>query len=75
MLVWYDHTCMPQGERTNEEQELFSATLAHVNILYLGVRCLLLVDLSYLSRFWSVRTQLHGYPASSDASRVRTCCP
>ena len=52
MLVWYDYTCMPQGKRTAEEQVLFGETLAHVNILYLGARCCLLVDLSYLSRFW-----------------------
>ena len=52
MFVWYDYTCMPQGKRSAEDEVLFSETLAHVNILYLGARCCLLVDLSYLSRFW-----------------------
>jgi hypothetical protein len=51
--VWYDAWCMPQGQRTEAEIVEFKATLKEVNILYLGTRVLIILDLSYLSRFWT----------------------
>ena len=43
---------MPQGmNRTPDEQLEFDSTLPHVNLLYLGARVLILLDLSYMSRF------------------------
>ena len=45
---------MPQGrDRTPAEKIEFSWMLKHVNFIYLGMRVLILLDLSYLSRFWT----------------------
>ena len=43
---------MPQGERTPAEKVDFQHMLSHINLLYLGCHVLVLLDLSYLSRFW-----------------------
>jgi hypothetical protein len=44
---------MPQGaHRTSDEQAEFDSTLPFVNLLYLGASVLILLDLSYMSRFW-----------------------
>ena len=57
--VWYDYWSMPQApttgidDRTPADKHEFGAMLTDVNILYLGCSCLLLVDLSYISRFWT----------------------
>ena len=47
---------MPQGKRTPAEKVDFQHMLSHINLLYLGCSVLVLLDLSYLSRFW-VRTR------------------
>ena len=47
-----DYRCAPQGERTPQQQELFSLTLANINFLFLGASVLILLDMSYMSRFW-----------------------
>ena len=52
VAVWYDYWCMPQGERTPVEKVGFKHMLSQVNLLYLGMRVLVLADISYLSRFW-----------------------
>ena len=52
-LVWYDHWCMPQGKRTVSDTVLFKWMLGSVNMLYLGCSVLVLLDISYLSRFWT----------------------
>ena len=44
---------MPQGKRTPAELERFKWRLRNVNLLYLGSSVLVLVDMSYLSRFWT----------------------
>ena len=41
---------MPQGKRTPAETEQFRWMLQNANVLYLGARVLILLDLSYLSR-------------------------
>ena len=51
-LIWYDYSCLPQGQRTDAENTLFRWGLENANFLYLGCSVLLLVDLSYISRFW-----------------------
>lgn len=43
---------MPQGRRTAKEKEEFGVMLPNINMLYLGMKVLILLDLSYLSRFW-----------------------
>ena len=43
---------MPQGERTPAEKVNFQHMLSNINLLYLGCHVLVLLDLSYLSRFW-----------------------
>lgn len=40
--VWYDYSCMWQGERTDEQEAEFQQMLADVNFLYLGCRVLIL---------------------------------
>ena len=63
--LWCDFYCMPQGTRTPPEKLEFDAMLPHVNLLYLGLSVLLLVDLSYLSRFW---TQFEAWLSMMSAS-------
>ena len=51
---------MPQGNRTASEKRAFKIMLPNINILYLGASVLALVDLSYMSRFWTqVRCPLY----------------
>ena len=55
----YDFWSMPQEDkdagvtRTAEEQVEFKEMLSMVNLLYLGASVLILLDMSYLSRFWT----------------------
>ena len=52
-LVWFDAWCLPQGnQRTDAEIADFKRMLTGVNLLYLGTSVLILLDLSYISRFW-----------------------
>ena len=48
---------MPQGERTPAEKVDFQHMLSNINLLYLGCHVLVLLDLSYLSRFWVCRAE------------------
>ena len=45
---------MAQGERTPAERVQFKHMLSNVNLLYLGMRVLVLADISYLSRFFEL---------------------
>jgi len=55
--VWIDSACMPQdhpkGSRSAEDTAAFKRMLKEVNRLYLGTTVLILLDLSYVSRFWT----------------------
>ena len=51
--VWYDYWSMPQGGRSPAEKVRFKYMLQNVNLCYLGMRVLVLADISYLSRFWT----------------------
>ena len=55
--------CMPQGERTAAEKISFMWMLRNVNLLYLGTQVLVLLDLSYQSRFW---TQFEAWLSMQD---------
>ena len=60
-LVWIDAQCMPQdhpkGSRSADDTKSFSTMLSNVNMLFLGTSVLVMLDLSYVSRFWvSVQT-------------------
>lgn len=51
--VFFDFSCMPQGaDRTPEELLEFKSMLYSMNLLYFGCSVLVLMDRSYLSRFW-----------------------
>ena len=58
--VWLDWFCMWQGDKegqrniTVDEKAEFDRMLGEVNLLYLGCSVLVLLDLSYLSRFWTM---------------------
>jgi len=52
-FVWFDFWCMPQGKRTGPERVQFMHMLKNVNLLYLGTSVLILLELSYISRFWT----------------------
>ena len=43
-----------QGERSRGETVEFKHMLKHANLLYLGTRVLILLDLSYIGRFWTL---------------------
>ena len=64
--VWMDWWCMPQGDRTPEEQADFKIMLTNVNMVFLGMRVLLLLDMTYMSRFW---TQCEAWLAMQKMSR------
>jgi len=67
-LIWLDSACMPQdhpkGSRTAEDKDDFKRMLSEVNMLYLGTTVLILLDLSYMSRFW---TQFESWLAMQSA--------
>ena len=45
---------MPQGRRKTVQEKLqFSWMLKNVNMLYLGTSVLIMLDMSYISRFWT----------------------
>jgi hypothetical protein len=64
--VWFDFWCMPQGkQKTLAEEVRFKHMLGNVNLLYLGCQVLALIDISYLSRFW---TQFEAWLAMQEGS-------
>ena len=64
--VWFDFWCMPQGkQRTLAEKVRFKHMLGNVNLLYLGCQVLALIDISYLSRFW---TQFEAWLSMQEGS-------
>ena len=44
---------MPQGKRTEAEKVAFGRMLNNINLLFLGASVLILLDMSYSSRFWT----------------------
>jgi hypothetical protein len=50
--VWLDYSCVPQGDRTPDEQALFDRTLPFINLLYLGTKVLRMIRKDYFERFW-----------------------
>ena len=54
-FVWYDYWCMPQGnDKSAADKKHFDHMLKHVNLLYLGCSVLVLMDVSFVSRFWTL---------------------
>ena len=52
--VWFDFWSMPQGRHKSEVEDMeFSVMLPNINLLYLFCRVLILLDGSYMSRFWT----------------------
>ena len=65
--VWFDFWCMPQhwcvpyraeNGRTADEQSDFERMLPNIPLLCLGCSVLIILDLAYISRFW---TQFEAY--------------
>ena len=63
--------CLPQGEdRTAAQKVEFQRMLPNINLLYLGCRVLVLMDRTYMSRFWTsfevrVRSQARRVPCGA----------
>ena len=57
--LWVDYCCLWQElegrKKTPEQSKEFKSMLINVNLLYLGMRVLILMDRSTISRFWTVR--------------------
>ncbi len=51
-LVFYDFCSMAQGQRAPHERHEFQMMLPNINIVYLGCAVLILMDRTYLGRFW-----------------------
>ena len=69
--VWMDYSCMPQGEeKTAAQQADFARMISQVNLLYLGTSVLILLDLSYVSRFW---TQFEAWLSMQQATTGKLC--
>jgi hypothetical protein len=57
--VWFDFSSMPQGQKkTERESAEFKEMLPNINLLYLTCSVLILMDRTYMSRFW---TQFEAY--------------
>jgi hypothetical protein len=61
---------MPQGERSATDLAAFKRMLPRINMLYLGCAVLLIVDNTYVGRFWVRRraapsTRARSVPAPS----------
>ena len=57
--VWFDFSSMPQGRnKTLRESAEFKEMLPNINLLYLTCSVLILMDRSYMNRFW---TQFEAY--------------
>ena len=52
-FVWYDFWCMPQGYKAPADLVNFKWMLSNINVLYLSLGVVILLDLSYFSRFWT----------------------
>ena len=72
--VWFDFWCMPQGPgRTPSEKVYFKWMLDNINVLYLSVSVLIILDLSYISRFWTqYEAWLSMQTATKDGLRPAT---
>ena len=64
---------MPQGERTLAERARFKWMLQNINMLYLGAKVLVLLDLSYMSRFWYAPKNGTNPSAPPNARRAHRC--
>ena len=52
--VWFDFWSMPQGRYKSKTEDIeFSVMLPNINLLFLFCRVLILLDGSYMSRFWT----------------------
>ena len=52
--VWFDFWSMPQGRDKTEVEDIeFTTMLPNINLLYLFCSVLILLDGSYMSRFWT----------------------
>jgi len=52
-VIWVDWCCLPQGkEKTVVEQDFFSQSLKAVNLVYLALNVIIVLDSTYLARFW-----------------------
>ena len=52
--VWFDFWSMPQGRKKTEVEDIeFMTMLPNINLLYLFCSVLILLDGSYMSRFWT----------------------
>ena len=56
---------MPQKPRSPEDEDEFAEMLSNVNVIFLGMQVLILLDMSYVSRFW---TQTEAWMSMQDAS-------
>ena len=59
-FVWYDYWCMPQrasaeeDDRTPVDRDEFQAMLSCIADLYLTTQVLILLDMTYMGRFWTL---------------------
>ena len=54
--VWFDYTCLPQdvdGQRSEADRVAFGRMLKNMNLVFLTMDVLVLVDWTYGSRFWT----------------------
>jgi len=52
--VWFDYWSMPQGrDKPPAEQVEMAVMLPNINLLYLFCDVLILLDMAYMSRFWT----------------------
>merc|ERR1712136_252820 len=50
--VWIDWCCLPQGNKSEAEKAFFSQSLEVVNLVYLALGVIIVLDSSYMARFW-----------------------
>jgi len=53
-FVFYDYMCLPQGaDKTRVDKAEFASMLPNINFLYIGTSVLILLDYTFLARFWT----------------------
>ena len=76
--VWFDFWSMPQGRDKDDLEAIeFSVMLPNINLLYLFCSVLILLDGSYMSRFWTQfeaflsfrKVTVHGLDATPVSER------
>ena len=73
-FVWYDFWCMPQGYKAPADLVNFKWMLSNINVLYLSLGVVILLDLSYFSRFWTQYVRRERMTTTAQTAHATANC-